>query len=322
MHLLVTYAINRNKHDTSRYTSGTMTDTAVLAKVNVDTGEVYPLVKYTSPVENRHPELRVAFKSGYFHQENLYLPTSTEVLVLSTIDWKIQRVISHPQFNDLHHVLVYDEQILICNTGLDSVLSLSMSGELQEQYTLMHSKIYQRYPLDTDFRQVLSTKPHNVHPNYLFIDPHGELFVTCFFQRKAINLQNPHNAFAIEVGNPHDGFLYNGQIFFTTTNGHIVIFDALTREKIADYDLKKLWNKGDVLGWCRGICVVDDRLFVGFSKIRETQSKEFVRWIKNGFTTVASSRIVEVDLTTGARLQDIPLPDDSAPIFHLMPFSM
>lgn len=319
MELLVSYATKQTDEVMPRYAPERATDTAVLARVDVEAGQVVPLLEYQSPVENRHPDLRVAFKAGHFHGEHLYLPTSTEILVLKRGDWTIERVISLPCFNDLHHVFVDENGMIVCNTGLDNVVWLTPDGELVRQRVLLDSDLPARYPRETDFRKVFSTKPHNVHPNYLFRGPGGELFVTCFFQQRAINIDDPEDAYAIDVGNPHDGLLYNGKVFFTTTNGHVVAFDALSRARLWDWDLKKLWRERHVLGWCRGICIADGRLFVGFSKIRRTKSQEFIQWLKWGMASSLLSRIVEVDLQTGQPVRQVTLPDDSAPIFHVMP---
>lgn len=318
MQFLVLYAVKRQEGIHEQYKLKT-TDTGVLGLVDWDAGTVTPLFEYTTPLEHRHENLRVAFKCGHINGGKLLLPTSTEVLTISVQNWQLENVLSLPEFNDLHHVIALDNELVVCNTGLDNILWIGSEGKVRHAETLLQSDISARYIDVEDFRQVLSTKPHHVHPNYLFLGPEGELFVTCFFQRRAINVANPDDYFPVDVGNPHDGVVWEDRVYFTTTNGHLVVFDANTRHKICDFDLPKVWQENKLLGWCRGLLVAEGRAFIAFSKVRETKAKEFVRWIYQGFESSGTSRIIEIDLITGHPIRELPLPDDEAPIFGLIP---
>jgi hypothetical protein len=64
---------------------------------------------------------------------------------------------------------------------------------------------------------------------------------------------------------------------------------------------------------------VDGRLFVSFSRIRATKFREFVSWIKTGLSNPLPSRIVEIDPETGKLIRQVVLPDETSPIFNLLP---
>lgn len=321
MQFLVSYAL-RCKEDVYEKYGLKTTDTGVLGLVDWDAGTVTSLFEYTTPLEHRHKDLRVAFKCGHIDGEKLFLPTSTEILTFSTQNWQLENILSLPEFNDLHHVIVADNELVVCNTGMDGLLWIDSKGEVVHTETLLQSDIPSRFSNAHDLRQIFSTKPHRVHPNYLFVGPESELFVTCFFQRRAINVTNPDDCFLIDVGNPHDGILWEDRVYFTTTNSHLVVFEAKSRRKICDFDLPKLWREDRLLGWCRGLMIAKGRAFVAFTKVRETKAKEFVRWIYQGFEESGNSRIVEIDLSTGLPIRELLLPDKDAPIFGLTPLSI
>src|SRR5205814_1667490 len=97
----------------------------------------------------------------------------------------------------------HDGNLLVCNTGLDTVATLTREGDLLSQQSVLDSPLAARFSDEPDLRQVLSTKPHQVHPNYVFELPTGELFATCFLEKCAVNLADPNDRFPVGAGNPH-----------------------------------------------------------------------------------------------------------------------
>jgi len=320
--LLVTYSVKKGPSTVAGNEEGEADldwDTGVVAVVDWEREAITPVFEYSSPPEHRNPALRVLMKCGSFYQGKFYVVTSTEILVLDTSTWILEKVISLPIFNDLHHVAFIEDTLVVCNTGLDAVAWITPTGEIVRQQVLLGSTVPERFPAGTDFRQVLSTKPHAVHPNYVFRGPQGELFATSFFHKRAVNVANADDYYPIEVGNPHDGFVHMDKVYFTTTNGHVVICDALSRRRITDFNLTSIWGMNEPLGWCRGLCAVEGRLFVSFSRIRATKFREFVSWIKTGLSSPLPSRIVEIDPETGQLIRQVVLPDETSPIFNLLP---
>src|SRR5262245_50341771 len=73
--------------------------------VRVDNGALTRVLEYQSPPEHCPDDTPcIVFKAGTVHGNIAYLCTQTEVLVCDFPSFAIRQVISHPCFNDVHHV--------------------------------------------------------------------------------------------------------------------------------------------------------------------------------------------------------------------------
>jgi hypothetical protein len=127
---------------------------------------------------------------------------------------------------------------------------------------------------------VLTTKPHHSHPNFVF-HIENEPWVTRFKQRDAICLAKPDRRIAIDIEKPHDGIIYDGLIYFTTVDGHVVIANPQTLQLESVINLNEINQTQKALGWCRGLHVLDrDNVIVGFSRLRPTKLKENLLWLR------------------------------------------
>lgn len=256
---------------------------AVIAQVNGDTGEVKLVVEYFTPENARSLDQypSIIFNAGTRVNNQLYVCTQTEIIVYKLPTFEPVGYVSHPYFNDVHHVLPIDgKRLLVANTGLDMVLELDLSGKVIKEWSVLNDDPWLKFSRDIDYRKIPSTKPHKAHPNYLF-RLNSDLWVTRFIQKDAICLNKPELRFKIGVGGPHDGVLSGGRLYFTTVNGHIVIFDAQNGKLIENVDLNAIDPGPKPLGWCRGLKVIDDnRIIVGFSRLRQTKQKANIRWVK------------------------------------------
>jgi len=226
----------------------------------------------------------ILFKAGTLANNKLYCCTQTEVLVYSYPEFQLQQHISHPWFNDLHHVaLGPDGNIFVVNTGLDMVLQLSPEGTLiQEWSALPDTDLWQRFSRDTDYRKVPTTKPHHAHPNYVFFLD-DDIWSTRFVQKDAICLNNPEKRIPIDVASVHDGHVTDDAIYFTTVNGRIVIVDrdSLTVRDVVN--LGKISNGSKKPGWCRGLAMLEPGQFlVGYSQLRPTRWTGNLKWFTHG----------------------------------------
>ena len=60
------------------------------------------------------------------------------------------------------------------------------------------------------------------------------------------------------------------------------IADLATGKVKSVYDLRVLSKSDKTLGWCRGLHVLDqDRVLVGFSRLRPSKFKENLSWVKH-----------------------------------------
>jgi hypothetical protein len=251
-------------------------------------GRLERVLEYESPPEHCPDETPShVFKAATIEGDTAYLCTQTEVLVCDFPGFAIRRVISHPCFNDLHHVApAPDGRLIVAVTGLDAVAELAPDGELLRLTSVLGGSPWDRFSPDTDYRKVPTTKPHQSHPNFIFfLDGHP--WVTRFQQRDAVpvgGILNGRPPFDVGAEGIHDGHVAGSRVYFTTVNGCVVSFDLATGRKLA-LDLNDLREPDDdrPLGWCRGVLPVGDKAWVGFSRIRYTTLRRNLSWIRHGF---------------------------------------
>ena len=286
--------------------------------VRVHDGRPERVLEYQSPPEHCPDEMPShVFKAATIAGDTAWLCTQTEVLVCDVPSFRIRRVISHPCFNDLHHVTPGpDGTLFVAVTGLDAVAELSPEGEILRLTCVLGGSPWDRFSPDVDYRKVPTTKPHRSHPNYIFFLD-GRPWVTRFQQRDAVPLDgDPDGRGAFEVGiqGIHDGHVERDRLFFTTVDGHLATFDLTTGEKDI-LDLNQIREPDDdrPLGWCRGLLPQGaDKAWVGFSRLRYTTLRRNLSWIRHGFKETEHhrlhpTRIALYDLRESALVRQIDL---------------
>jgi hypothetical protein len=287
-------------------------ESALIVELDVDTGEARTCLEYKSPPEARasHHSSNV-FKSGTIVGNILYTCTSTEVLIFELPEFKRVGYISLPCFNDLHHVTpTQDGNLLVVSTGLDLLVKCTPQGRVLSEHNVLNEDPWSRFSKTTDYRKVESTKPHVSHPNFAF-ELDGEIWVTRFCQRDAISLNGSGKRIEIGIQSPHDGLVRDDRIYFTTVDGKIIIVDRSTLKIDRIVDLKAIDDHNVLLGWCRGLLPLDDRLvWVGFTRVRKTNFQENVLWVKNFFRDgmeVKPTHIALYDLNQNRRVREFNL---------------
>ncbi len=167
-------------------------ESALILKVDTESGNVETCVEYRTPSEARaHEHSSSTFKSGTLLGDVLYACTNTEVLVFSLPTFRLINYISLPCFNDVHHVMPsWDGTLLAAVTGLDMVVRFTVQGELLDQWSVLQQPPWERFSPAIDYRKVASTKPHQSHPNFVF-ELNRDVWVTRCVQRDAICLTHP-----------------------------------------------------------------------------------------------------------------------------------
>ncbi|PYV53688.1 MAG: hypothetical protein DMG98_20340 [Acidobacteria bacterium] len=266
-------------------------------------------VEYVSPPHVCPEELpAILFKSATLRGNKLYACTSTEILVYEVPSFCQASYISLPCFNDLHHVYPSAEGTLLAAvTGLDMVVEITMEGKVLREWSVLGEDPWVRFSREIDYRRVPTTKPHRSHPNHVF-QLQDEIWVTRLQQRDAISLTRPGRRIEIAVQRPHDGYVFGDSIYFTTVDGHIVIADRKRLQIKKVYDLNQMGSSGQILGWCRGLLPLDEnRLWVGFTRVRPTRFQENLAWIANQAQRHRPSHIALYDLGRGACLEEIEM---------------
>ena len=293
--------------------------------VRVADGRAERVLEYRSPREHSPDENPShTFKAATFQGDTAYLCTQTEVLLCDFPSFRVRRVISHPFFNDLHHVLpAPDGTLYVAVTGLDAVAHLSPEGELLALVGTLGQDPWERFSRDVDYRKVPTTKPHRSHPNHLFFLG-GRVWVTRFEQRDAIPLPLPADrcedepfslgSLGREAG-IHDGHVAGDRLCFTRVDGRVVRFRLGDRRgrRCECVDLHALTRAdGGPIGWCRGLLPLGDQAWVGFSRIRYTTLRRNLSWLRHGFRSGAyhgqpPTRIALYDLERRRLLEEVDL---------------
>lgn len=300
----------------------------VILHVDIESRKVNVAVEYISPEEVVAPEVERAtmFKAGCVVGDKIYVCTSTEVLVYSVPDFQQVCYITHPWFNDLHHVTpAIDGNLVVVNTGLDMVMLMSPEGECLKAWSVNDDSLWERFSPETDWRRVATTKPHKSHPNFAYcLD--GELWVTRCHEKDACCVSNHEKRMEVAVQYIHDGVVDGNRVYFTTVDGRIAIVDAVTRSMVEIIDLNGLDGEDKPLGWCRGIRPLDEStVIVGFSRVRRTKFREKLAWLKhvagvNNRGVFSPARIALYDIKKKRLLHEIALEDHGIDaLFSILP---
>lgn len=232
------------------------------------------------------------FKGARRDDDGLLLCTEREVIATDR-EGRIREVRSHPWFNDLHDAMRHEGRLWVCSTGLDAVLEFR-DGEIERVHGFGSRRLE-----DRDYR-ALSTKPHEVHPNHLFVWD-GAVWVTRFHSADAVALDAPTRRLPIE-GPPHDGLPVGDRVWFTTVDGRLVAIDPRSDAR----EIHRLSGQPP-LGWCRGLYVDGDVAWVGMSRLRATRARRHLArlrgWLRGGrFDSRWPTRVIAHQLSTGAEL--------------------
>lgn len=285
---------------------------AEILEIDWDSGEVVNKINYVSPEESKNPSMM--FKGGQVWNDKLNVVTNSEIVIYDTNTWKVENVITNKTFNDLHGVLQEEDKYWVVNTGLEIIQLVDYHGNVIDQKNYATRETWDRFVESEDYRKVGSTKPHEIHINHIFRYK-NELCVTRMLNKDACGLNGKSTIFDIGVGNPHDGVVENSKIYFTTTNGKIIVFEngaegVLEKEVI---DVNEILGKSNSKtgGWCRGILPLDDdRVIVGFTKIRGTKFNEFITWAKaKGQISTAPTRLLEIDIKNKQLVKEMEYPE-------------
>lgn len=252
----------------------------IVIRLDLEKNESSTTMDYISPEDASAEPGAILFKAATLTDRHLYLCTQTEILIFRLPEMHQTGYITLPLFNDVHHVALTPRGTLaVANSGLEMVVELTRDGKALREWNVLGGDPWAHYSREVDYRQA-NLKPHKSHPNYVFFLD-DEMWVTRFYQKDAVSLTRPGRRMEIGVGSPHDGVVHGDCTYFTTVNGHVVIVDNHTLKTKEVLDLNAIHNHGGPLGWTRGILVEEDRIWVGFSRIRPTKIKENLDWVKH-----------------------------------------
>lgn len=308
--------------DYHKLQEGRQFDRAFLVLTDSETGIVQKELIYRSKPNHAPPDTAMIFKMGTIHKGEIILPTNTEIVFIDAETFSVRQAISHKTFTDLHQVTISDGLLYIANTGMEMVQVADMDGNIIKEYHLTPAPTWKNYETGTDFRFVGSTKPHFIHVNYVFFIE-GEPWCTRMLMRDAVSLHDPSKRIDLNVseGKPHDGLVSGSLIYFTLTDGHVVIADTNTCRVEEVINLNEISRKNEQLGWCRGLEVRGDDLFVGFTQIRKSKFREYGSWIVHKEETLPA-RVAHYSLSKKKLINEWPIGSKGAAIFSIERFGL
>ncbi len=276
---------------------------AHLVELDLSTGRARRTLRHVTPLHWRSgPDADQEMTcAAPLDADTLLQPTLTEVLWVDTRHLSVVHVMSHPELHSVHSAVPRPGGgVTVTCAGTDSVLELSESGELLAAHRLGGDR-----PM-VDHRRAHhdAYKPHAVHPNHA-IHHAGSVWITGFESRACTAL----NGQTIELGGiPHDGRLREGRLWFTRVDGHVLGVNAHSYEVEVHIDLRAMSGTERMLGWCRGVDVLGDRLYVGMTMLRRTAHREVARMLLRGEAgRKLPTRVLEIDLVERRIVREIPL---------------
>ena len=287
--------------------------------IDLASHEVSTCLEYPPATDSVGDEAAISLQASTIEDERLYTCTEREVMVYALPTFEQLHYISHPWFNDVHHVRPSPSgNIVVANAGLEMILEFTPEGEVVQVWNALGEDPWAHFDPALDYRRI-STKPHQAHPNFtFFLD--SELWATRFHQGDAVSLTKPGKTVSVSSERIHDGILHDGHLYFTAVNGEIVVVDAATLRQAEVIDLTTLHDDRTLLGWCRGVLVEDTKMWVGFSRIRPTRFRENVSWIAHGFRRSRATHIACYDLERRTCVIEIELETSGlAAIYSILP---
>ncbi|MFZ5485089.1 MAG: hypothetical protein ACOZB0_12755 [Pseudomonadota bacterium] len=301
---------------------------AKLLKLDLDSGRFEVLLAVDQGNENfpaEHPNLE--FTVGTVEGDILWLPTDTEIRKYRYPSLVLEKTFSHPCFHNIHSVAQRGDKLYVTSTGLDMVVVLDKdTGRILEYINAEGKPTWHRFSEAIDYRQEYSTRPHDCHPNYVFWIG-DEPWVTRCRQEDAVQISDMRTRIDISGSkrpmSVHDGIVVDDKILFTTVDGCVVVADPKTQAVLETFDLSTLKGFGGLRGWCRGLHIDGDILYVGFSKLRRTRQTDKLRWAKKLLAMgkrVEESSVLAIDFKLRRIVGDyrIPQPMIDA-IYTLLP---
>ena len=231
------------------------------------------------------------------------------LLLLNRADGKIIQEYIDDQFNDLHHVYVEGGLIYIANTGRDSIDVLDHQFQWVERHdglsaaewalrshgnNVVRGTYYD--PPDSGLPFYKRKVPDTWHFNHVVCDSHvpdGRIIATSFNRKQLIDAKTLEALSDALPDAPHDGLIENDAIWITTVTGKVYrspLILPFIFECVLD-----LFALAPTKGWCRGLLISKNTLYIGITSIYEKSSR--TAWLDCPLDETASG-IYCVNLTT------------------------
>ena len=220
---------------------------------------------------------------SWLNQHQLVACDFNQVYLINRDDLTVIASLQDKAFNDLHHIAVYEDKVYVCNTGFDSLDRLNAELVLIERLPLvaisdLEKRLKGEYTFSGDYydspeqiplfcrRKV----PDTFHINYC-VSIQDRMLLTSFKDRVLLDASTGKTVSNKLNSQPHDGFVDGDHLWITTVTGKIyraAVSLPLQFKQVAD-----VFHQGEYQGWCRGLLIDGDYLFVGVTQIQGKSSR-------------------------------------------------
>jgi hypothetical protein len=212
-----------------------------------------------------------------------------------------------PHFNDLHGIAIdpATNDILVCNTGLDSIERLSMTGTWRARYAMSPPSVEcdklcgnnvsradfphriqagWQHPPTPECSELQSAEDYYnksstpftsrklrdfMHPNHVFFSKRAGWCTTLLHDRTIRSLHT-HEPIVQYTQSTHDGIDSDDGIWCTSIDGEVLCSTRQTTERVCSL------RETPVHGWCRGLALTEQHIVVGVTAMRKQQTH--VQW--------------------------------------------
>lgn len=317
----------------------------VVFLVDFSTGRAEEWLRFLPPEHLRVPTKGFSGGTASPAGDYLYVAAHAFVARIDIRRALMDGLLHHPCFNDLHHVAIdpHRERLWISNTGLGTVDIVDLEGVFVGSHAMLPAWVNARriggesppswssvldpgwagasppaWPsaLESDAyytsTEALARLPFHqtkvrdyLHPNHVgFFN--GRPMVTCLYDGGVRDLAVFATVAQLTGEYPHDGQSWDGLFWLTTIDGQVVCLD-LSNEQGRTVQRWTVSAATGHYGWCRGLLVHDERLFIGLTEVRDGRLPKH-RW-SDLPPRGSETSVLCIDRATGRLLDRVEMTD-------------
>jgi hypothetical protein len=238
-------------------------------ELNENTGELKLLSEkwFSHPISNLGVEGK-GFTGLCIDGDTAWTCFSNLIVAIDLDSYSIIDSWADSEFIDLHQIEFHDNQMLLANTGNESIDILNLSKRSINRIDLLGNDIRQKRP---KFEQNQDTKPHLHHVSSVTYNSNGDIIAGIVRQSRILNLTDWKWLGPRMRGPVHDVSCDDdGSTWCTSVPGYVYRFSADGSQKV--WDLSEYQNP---VGWTRGLAVTQKGMLVGTTAIRDSNYDYF-----------------------------------------------
>jgi hypothetical protein len=231
------------------------------------------------------------------------------VFIFDHAQCELTQIRQDEQYNDLHHISVDGQRVYLANTGRDCIDILDHQLQLVSRLDFLSDteislRVEGQYSTKGDYYDNetsaiefhLRKVPDTWHINHVIkagerLD--NRIIATSFKKKHLLDARTMQQLSNDLPTQPHDGFVDQNYIWITTVSGQIYrspLSLPLQFELFFD-----VFQETKFEGWCRGLLITDDSLYVGITAIHKECSR--TSWLKSSVEETRTG-VYRIDLAS------------------------